>query len=227
MEDQHRVFDRPRYGTELVKRPAERHCAGARYAAECGAQPSHATSHRGTDDAAASFTANGKCHECRGRRRPGSSARSRRALFQKPGVNRLAAEPDIVERQRPERQLRDQHRACVVQPANDGRVFRRHPVPKGLSAIGRWDVLCVEQILYAVRDAVQWTSILARSDLGVGLLCARQRMVFGDRDDRANLPVESFDATEIDIRESLRRDLPRLDPSRQLCHGRKRDRVVR
>ena len=74
---------------------------------------------------------------------------------------------------------------------------------------------------------MQRTSILPRSDLGVGLLCARQRVVFGDRNDRANLPVESFNATEIDIRESLRRELPRLDPSRQLRHRSKRDRVVR
>src|SRR5207248_11635601 len=115
----------------------------------------------------------------------------------------------------------------VVQQANSRHGFRRQPVPQGLSAIGSWDVLGVEQVLYAVRDAMQWTSIFARSDLGVGLLCARQRMVFGDPDDRANLSVESFDATEIDIRESLRRELPGLDPSRQLCHRRKRDRVVR
>ena len=50
-------------GKEMVQAKCEAcHGPGARHAAECGAQASHATSHRGADDASASFTANGKCH---------------------------------------------------------------------------------------------------------------------------------------------------------------------
>ena len=48
---------------------------------------------------------------------PGPGARSRRALLEQPRVHRLAAEPDVVERERAERQLGDQHRARVVQAA--------------------------------------------------------------------------------------------------------------
>ena len=60
---------------------------------------------------------------------------------------------------------------------------------------------------------MQWTSILARGDLGIGGPGARERMILRDGDDRADLSVEPLDATEIDVRKSLRRELPGLDPS--------------
>src|SRR5437764_1115337 len=52
-------------------------------------------------------------------------------------------------------------------------------------------------------------------------------MILRERDDGADLPVEPFDSTEIDVREPLRRELSRLDPPRELRHGRERDRLVR
>src|SRR5262249_1851808 len=39
VKDQHRVFDRPRHGPELVKRPAERHRAGAGTRPNVGRRP--------------------------------------------------------------------------------------------------------------------------------------------------------------------------------------------
>ena len=184
LQHEHRVLDRPRHRPELVERPAQRHRAGARHAAERRTQAGHAAPHRGRDDAAAGFAADRKGDERRRGRGAGPGARSRRAFLEQPRVHRLAAEPDVVERERAERELRDEHRAGLVQPAHDRGVRRRHAIAERLGAVGRRDVLRVEQILHAVRDAVQRTAVLAGGDLGVGLLRARERVVPRDRDDR-------------------------------------------
>jgi hypothetical protein len=46
---------------------------------------------------------------------------------------------------------------------------------------------------------VERTAVLARGNLGVGLLRARERVVFGDRDDGTDLPVEPSDAAQINV----------------------------
>ncbi len=125
LKDEHRVLDRPRHRPEFVERPAQRHRAGARHAAERGAQARDAAAHRGADDAPAGLAADGEGDQRRRRRRAGPGARSRCALLQQPRVHRLPAEPDVVERERAERELGDQHRAGIVQPAHDRRVRRR------------------------------------------------------------------------------------------------------
>ena len=80
---------------------------------------------------------------------PGPGARSRRAFFEQPRVHRLAAEPDVVERQRAQAQLGDEHRAGLVQTAHDGGVGGRHAIPERLRAVGRRDACGVEQIFDA------------------------------------------------------------------------------
>ena len=57
MKHEHRVFDTARHRSKFVERPAKRHRAGARNAAERRTQTGDATAHRGTDDATAGFTA--------------------------------------------------------------------------------------------------------------------------------------------------------------------------
>ena len=115
----------PGHRAELVERPAERHGAGARHAAEGRTQAGRRRSASRGDDAAAGLAADGERHE-RGRRRgrAGPGARSRTPSSGSPRVHRLAAEPDVVERERAEGQLRDEHRAAVVEPAHDGRIGR-------------------------------------------------------------------------------------------------------
>ena len=125
---------------------------------------------------------------------PGPGAGSRRAFLEQPRVHRLAAEPDVVERQRAEAQLRDEHRAGLGEPAHDRGVRGRHAVAERLGAVGRGDAGRVEQVLHAVRDAVQRTAVLPGRDLGVGLLRLRQREVRRQRDDAAQLRIERVDA---------------------------------
>ena len=45
----------------------------------------------------------------------GAGARARRAFVEQPRVHRLAAEPDVVERERAEAELGDEHGAGVVE----------------------------------------------------------------------------------------------------------------
>ena len=227
LEHEHRVFHRTRHRAELVQRPAKRHRAGTCHAPERWAQPRHAATHRGADDAPARLAADGKCHQRRGGRRPGAGARPRSALLQKPRVHRLAAEPDVVQGERAERELRQHHRAGVVEPSDHRGVRRGDAVAERLSAVGGRNVFRIEQVFHAVRDAVQRAAVFAGGDLCIRRLRARERVVSGQRDDGANLWVQPFDATEVDIRQSLGCELPRFDPPRQLRHGRERDVVVR
>ena len=115
----------------------------------------------------------------------------------------MSAEPDVVERERTERQFRNQHRARIVQPAHDCRVGLRHAVAEGFSSVSGGNILGVEEILYAIGDAMQRTAVLTGGDLGIGNPGARDRMVFGYCDDRANLSVKPADTIEIDVRESF------------------------
>ena len=164
-----------------------------------------------------------KADERRRRRRARTGARAGRALFEQPRIHRLAAEPDVVQCERAEAELRDQHRAGVVETPHDRRIILRHAIAKRLGAPRRRDAGGVEQILHAVRNAVQWAAILACRDLGVGLLRLREREVLRQRDDAAQLAVVLRDAVEIDVGEPRRRELLLLDPSREMRDRCERD----
>ncbi len=99
--------------------------------------------------------------------RPG--ARTRRAFVQQPGILRLPAKPDVVQRQRAHAQLGDQHRARLVQTLDHGGIVGRHAISVRLSAVGGGYAGRVEQILTAPRDAVQRSTIVTGGDLLVGL----------------------------------------------------------
>ena len=102
-----------------------------------GRRPGDAAAHRRRDDAAAGFAADREADQPGRRRRARAGARSRRALFEQPRVHRLAAEPDVVERERAQAQLGDEHRAGVVQTTHDRGVGGRHAVAERLGAVGR------------------------------------------------------------------------------------------
>ena len=60
VQHQHGVFDAARHRAEFVERPAQRHRAGTRHAAEGGTQAGDAAAHRRADDAAAGLAADGE-----------------------------------------------------------------------------------------------------------------------------------------------------------------------
>ena len=106
---------------------------------------------------------------------PGPGARAARAFLEQPRVHRLPAEPDVV--QAPAR--RGDSLAMSTAPASCSRATTaesvvRDAVPEGLGAVRRRDALRVEQVLHAEGDAVQRAAVLARGDLGVGLLRLRR-----------------------------------------------------
>ena len=96
VEDEHGVLDAAGHGAEFVEGPAEGHGTGAGDAAEGRAKAGDAATHRGRDDAASGFRADGEGYETGGGSCSGTGAAAARALFEEPGIHGLAAEPDVV-----------------------------------------------------------------------------------------------------------------------------------
>ena len=215
-EDEHGVLDGAGHGAEFVERPAERHGAGARHAAVGGAQAGDAAAHGRADDGAAGFAADGEADEARGGGGAGTGAGAGGAFFEQPGIHGLAAEPDVIECERAERELGDEHGAGGVETLDDGGIGLRYAIAEGLRAIGGGDVGGVEQILCAPGNAVQRATIAAGGDLAIGLLGLLERMVFGERDDAAQRGIEALEAIEIDAGEPLGGELARMDPAAEL-----------
>ena len=133
-----------------------------------------AAAHGRIDDAATRFAADGEAHQSRGGSGAGTGARSGRPFFQQPRIHGLAAEPNIVERQRAEAQLGDQYGARVVQALHHRGILRGHAVAIRLGAVGGGNAGGVEKILRAPRNAMQRAAIVPGGDLAVGLLGLRQ-----------------------------------------------------
>jgi hypothetical protein len=95
------------------------------------------------------------------------------------GIHRLAAKPDVVERQRAQTELGDQHSAGILQALDDDRILLRHTVAIGLGAPGRRNVRGVEQVLHAIWNSMQRAAIFAGCDFGVGLPGLLHREVAG------------------------------------------------
>lgn len=85
------------------------------------------------------------------------------------GIHGLAAEPNVVERQCAEAQLRDEHRACLIQTPDHGGVLGGHAVSEGLGAVGGSNTGGVEKVLAAPGDPVQGSAVFAGGDLLVRL----------------------------------------------------------
>src|SRR4029078_11101823 len=84
-----------------------------------------------------------------------------------------------------------------------------------LRAIRGGNASGVEQVLDAIRSAVEWSTILAGGDLRVGAFCLGERRLPGQGDDGAKLRIELLDAFQIDRREPFRREQLVFDPLRQ------------
>src|SRR5262249_51434212 len=155
----------------------EGHRAGARHAPEGGPQAGKPAAGAGADGAPEGLAADGEGNEPGRDRRCRSRARATRALLQEPGVAGAAAEPDVVERERTERQLRRQNAAGGPEPGDDGRVLLRHAVAEGLGAPGGADARGVEEVLHPEGDAVQGAAVLPPRDLPVRRLGIGERLL--------------------------------------------------
>ena len=168
IEHEQGVFNAARHGTELVEGPAKSHGAGARNAAVGGAQASDAAAHAGADDAAAGFAADGEGDETCSRGSAGAGARTGRTFFEIPGIHRLTAKPDVVERERAHAELGDQHRAGLVETLDHRGILLGDAVAERLSAVSRGNARGVEEIFCAPGNAVQRAAIVAGGDFRVG-----------------------------------------------------------
>ena len=130
---------------------------------------------------------------------PGPALEPPRPFFEEPRVHGLPAEPDVVEGERAEAELGDQHGAGVVQALHDGGVFVGNAVAEGLGAVGGGDAGGVEQVLAAPGNAVQRAAIFSGGDFLVGLLRLCESEIAGEGDDAAQLGIELLDAVEIDV----------------------------
>ena len=169
VEDEGGVFDAAGHGAELVERPAEGHGAGARDAAEGGAESGDAAAHAGADDAAAGFAADAEADECGSGGGAGSSARAGGAFFEEPGVHGLAAEPDVVEGEGAEAELGEKNGAGVMEALDDSGVFCGDAIAENFCSVSGGDAGGVKQIFAAPGDAVERAAVAARGDFGVGL----------------------------------------------------------
>src|SRR5205085_10087887 len=95
------------------------------------------------------------------------------------------------------------------------RVSVRHAVLERLGPVSRRDAGGVEQVLHAVRNSVEWTTISPHRDLAVRLFGLRERRVAREGDDASQLAVIALDAIEVDLREACGGELARLDPARE------------
>ena len=131
-------------------------------------------------------TATGSIRRCRTRSRkptrpaavaaPGTRRRSARSLRWIPRVVRAAARPLIAERELAGRELRDEHGAGRVQPRHDRGILIEHLRRKRRRAPARRRALRRDDVLHAVRNAVQQAEIVAGAELPIrvgGLAIAR------------------------------------------------------
>ena len=94
----------------------------------------------------------------------------------------LSAELVFPPRELPQRHLRHEHRAGVLEPVDDGRVPVRHPVHEDARTPGRADAARVQEILHAVGKPVQDAAAVARSQLLVRALSGLEGVVARDGD---------------------------------------------
>ena len=105
--------------------------------------------------------------------RAGTGARTGGALLEQPRIHGLAAEPDVVERQRAEAELGDEHGARVVEALDDGGILIGDAVAERLGAVGGGDAGGVEKVFRAPGNSVQRAAIFSGGDFLVGLFGLR------------------------------------------------------
>src|SRR5262249_48314349 len=153
-------------------------------------QAIHSAAHARCHDAASGLAADTEADQSRGGRSARSGTGARSAFVEIPRIHCLTAEPNVVQCQSTETELRDQYSASIVQLLHDGCIAFWDAIAERLGSIRGADPCCVEQILSSPRNAVQRPAILAGGDLFVRLLSLLEGEILGDRDDTAKLGVE-------------------------------------
>ena len=142
-------------------------------------------------------------------------------LLRVPRIVGLAAEPVVALRQRAHRELRDEDRAGVAQPLDDGGVVVEDLILKRAGAPRRRDALGREQVLRAPGDAVKRPSVSAGADLAIGLRRLRQREILGQRDDAVQLRPVLLQPIEVHLRQSVDETSRRWSSGASAVTGRK------
>src|SRR5262249_35574977 len=94
-------------------------------------------------------------------------------------------------------ELADQDAARALEPRDDRRVFRRHVVSQERRSRCRQDPSGVELVLHREGNAVERPAPLPGRRLRFGSLCLGKRALPADRDECAQVLVESLDAIQI------------------------------
>ena len=192
--------------------------ARPRHASVSGPQSRDAATHRRTHDTALRLAPDGETHQSRGSCGARSSARTRRSFLEQPRIHGLPAEPDIVERQRAQAQLGDEHRTRVVETLHYRGVLRGDAGPESFGAVRRGNSSSIEKVFTAPRDAVQRPAVLARGNFLIGFFGLLERQLARQRDHAAQLGIESLQSPEIKLGKALGTDFSLLDPAGKLRH---------
>ena len=83
------------------------------------------------------------------------------------------------------------------------RVGSRHAISERLGAVCGGDACGIEQILDAVRDAVQRTTISAGGNFRIGLFRPLECDFLREGNDRPQLRIELRDPLQIDVRQAF------------------------
>ena len=108
-------------------------------------------------------------------------------------------------------QLANNHRARLLQLANQFSVFGWNAVAILIASSRGADSRCIEQIFQADRNAVQRPSPAARHDFGLGLARLLQRRLRRNRDESIQSRIQLPDARETCARELQRGELARAN----------------
>jgi len=187
--------------------------------AEGRAQTGDAAARGGRDDGTPGLRADGESHQTGGGGRTRPRRRPARSLLGVPRVAGLLAEPHVAPGEGAQAQLGHQHRTCLVEPLDNGRVLidflflKRCRAPRCRVAANR------EQILRPPRDTVQRAPPGASGELSIGPARLLHRALLGQGDDAVQLGIVLFQAFKIQSGELHRRNLADADEVPELGHG--------
>src|ERR1700735_5805571 len=94
-----------------------------------------------------------------------------------------------------------------MQSLHYDRIFCRHAISKRFRAVGCANPGGIEKILPSPGNAVQWSTIVAASNLLVSFLGLCERQFARQGNDAVQLRIEFFEPFQINTREPVRREL--------------------
>jgi hypothetical protein len=165
------------------------------------------------------FRAEREADQSRRRRRSGTGGRSARTLLEIPRVLGASLKPEVALGQCAHRKLGNQDRARLIEPLDHSGVAGRDAILEGLGAPGGRDALGVEEVLHAVRDAVERAAILPGADLLIGGGRLFERQALGEGHEAQQLGPVLLHAGQVHLCQVGGRHRARAD---QRCDARDR-----